>query len=377
VKTIDCIVVGAGAVGSAALFHLARRGVKAVGIDRLPPGHDRGSSHGATRIIRLVYMEHPDYVPLLRRAYQLWAELGKLAGRQLYHQTGLLYAGPAEGQVVPALLACAKRHDLALETVSHRDARARFPGFFLPESMTALFEGIAGYLEAAPCVRAHAGQAEALGAELSIGETVLDWSADGSGVMVRTDRDRYSADRLVIAPGAWAGELLRDLGNPFEVRRKELFWFDAPGAEYQAADGCPAFLLETPEGVYYGFPVIDGDGVKVAEHSGGRAVSDPTNLDRFPQPEERDRVDRFITRYLPGVSRTLRRHGVCMYTMTSDEHFIVDRHPGHDNVYIAAGLSGHGFKFTSGLGEILADLVVTGETDRPIEFLRIDRPGLT
>jgi sarcosine oxidase len=377
VKRTECIVVGTGGVGSAVLYHLAKRGVKALGIDRFPPGHDRGSSHGASRIIRLAYMEHPDYVPLLRRAYELWEELGRRLGRPLYHETGLFYAGPANGETIPALIECAAQHDLPLEILSHKEQRRRFPGFLVPASMSMVFEQTAGYVEAEASVRAHAEEAQAHGAEIRIGETVRGWETDGSGVTVKTDRGSYSAERLVITPGAWARELLRGAGIEFELRRKELFWFDAANREYGADTGCLAFFFETPDGVFYGFPSIDGDGVKVAEHTGGEAVPDPLDLDRFPLPANRDRIDGFITRHLPGISRTLRRHDVCMYTMSRDEHFVVNRYPGQDNIFFAAGLSGHGFKFAPVLGEILSDLVLTGVTDRPIEFLRLGRPGLT
>jgi sarcosine oxidase len=372
-KRTECIVAGTGAVGSAALYHLARRGVKALGLDPFPPGHDRGSSHGTSRVIRLVYMEHPDYVPLLQRAYELWEELGRRIGRPLYHQTGLLYAGPSDGRTIPALLACATRHSLRLETVSRQELGTRFAGFVVPEGMTALFEERAGYVEAEPSVLAHAALAQEHGAELRIGERVLEWGSEGAGVRVKTDRESYLADRLVISPGAWAGELLGDVGVEFELRRKELFWFDATGPECRAETGCPVFLFETAAGIYYGFPAIDTDGVKVAEHTGGAPVSDPSTLDRFPLPADRERVDEFVTGHLQGVSRTLRRHAVCMYTMTPDEHFLVDRHPGNDKVFFAAGLSGHGFKFTPVLGEILSDLVLTGRTAQPISFLRLGR----
>lgn len=375
-KRTECIVIGAGGVGSAVLYHLAKRGVKALALDRFPPGHDRGSSHGATRIIRLAYMEHPDYVPLLRRAYELWEELGRRAGRRLYHETGIFYAGAAGGKTLPALLECASRHALPLEELSPEEQRHRFPGFLVPASMPTLFEKTAGYVEAETSVRIHVEQACGHGAEIRIGETVRGWQGERSGVTVQTDRDSYEAERLVIAPGAWANQILRGIGVDFELRRKELFWFEAANRDYEADTGCPAFFFETPEGVFYGFPAIDGDGVKVAEHTGGEPVADPLNLDRSPLPADRDRIDRFIARHLPGVSRTLRRHAVCMYTMSRDEHFVVDRYPGCDNVFFAAGLSGHGFKFTPVLGEILADLVLTGQTDRPISFLRLGRPGL-
>jgi sarcosine oxidase len=204
------------------------------------------------------------------------------------------------------------------------------------------------------------------------GETVLGWRADESGVVVTTDKDSYTAARLIITPGAWAPDLLRDLDVHFEVRRKSLFWYEASPV-YSAAQGCPIFLYETPSGVFYGYPQIDHFGLKVAEHSGGQVVTDPLTVNREVDPQDRRRVEDFLDGYLPGVSRTLQRHVVCLYTMSPDEHFIVDRHPRHPQVAFVAGLSGHGFKFVGVLGEILTELTLDGRTQAPIGFLASNR----
>jgi sarcosine oxidase len=371
----QAIVIGTGGVGSAALFHLAARGARVLGLDRFPPGHDRGSSHGQTRIIRLAYFEHPDYVPLLRRAYELWEELGHRRGRPLYHEIGLLQIGPPAGTVVSGVRRSALEHGLEIEELDAAEIARRFPGFRAADHWTGLFERRAGYLEVEACVVAHAEEAVRLGAELRTGLTVHGWKSGKNGITVTTDAGDFHAERLILTPGPWAPQLLADLSLPLTVRRKHQFWYPA-GPAYQADHGCPAYLFETPGGVFYGLPQIDERGLKAAEHTGGPLVSDPLSVDRTVDTAEQARVERFLSAHLPGVSRPFARHSVCMYTLTPDEHFIVDRHPADPRVVLAAGLSGHGFKFTCVLGEALADLALSGATRLPIGFLSLSRPGL-
>ena len=375
-NTYDVIGIGTGGVGSAAMLHLASRGCRVLGLDRFPGGHDRGSSHGQTRIIRLAYFEHADYVPLLRRAYELWSQLEQHAGRQLYFPVGLLEVGPPDGVVVPGVLDAAQRHGLSLEHLDRIAMRERFPGFVLPDGCSAYLETNAGYLLVEECVLAHLAAARKLGAELRVGETVVDWQATANGVRVRTDKATYHAGKLVISAGAWSGKLLADLGIDLRVRRKHLHWYQTANDLYRADRGGPCFFFEMPDGYFYGFPQIDALGVKVAEHSGGTVIDDPLHDDKSVEPHDRSRVEAFLSRTMPGVTRQATRHDVCYYTMSPDEHFIVDRHPAHPHVSFVAGLSGHGFKFTSVLGEILADFATTGAISLPIEFLSNTRAGL-
>jgi sarcosine oxidase len=372
-KIYDAIVLGTGGVGSAALFHLARRGLRVLGIDRFTPAHDRGSSHGETRIIRQAYFEHPDYVPLLLRAYELWAELEELSGEQLFHQVGLLQVGPRDGAVVSGVLKSAEQHGLAVEELTARESERRFPGFVVPPELTGVFEPRAGYLLVENCVLAHLQAAKNHGAEHLSETTVTSWRSEGSGVVATTDRGEFRAGRLVISRGAWAGELLSSLGVPLEVRRKHVYWFSATSPAYAATSGCPTFLYELPDGVFYGFPSLPSNGLKAAEHSGGQTVSDPSADPRLFDQRDCERVQSFLAKHLPFVSGEVSRHSVCFYTMTPDEHFLVDRHPQHPNVVFAAGLSGHGFKFTGVLGHALADLATEGQTQLPVGFLRLSR----
>ncbi|MGC3970058.1 MAG: N-methyl-L-tryptophan oxidase [Pirellulales bacterium] len=377
--TYDCIVVGCGAVGSAAAYHLASRGLRVLALDRFSPPHDRGSSHGRTRMIRQAYFEHPDYVPLVLRAYGLWEQLAAAAGEPLYQETGLLEIGPPDGHVVPGVLSAAAAHGLAVDSLSLDDIRHRFPGFRVPAGMVGVFERHAGFLHVERCIAAQVRLARTAGAELRFDEPAISWQPDGAGVVVETANGRYSAGRLILTAGAWAGTLLAELDIPLKVRRKPQYWFAPTTDAYTLAQGCPSFLYETiddlgqPAGVFYGFPVVGPEGLKCAEHSGGLPVADPAQLERAVDQDDLARVQTFLRTYMPGVTPTLTDHAPCMYTMSPDENFLVDRHPQHSQVAFVAGLSGHGFKFACVLGEALADLSTNGQNALPMEFLSCRR----
>ncbi len=371
----DAIVLGTGGVGAAALYELARRGRRAIGIDRFNPPHDRGSTHGHTRVIRQAYFEHPNYVPLLVESYRLWRELEQKAGQRLLHQIGLTQIGPADGVVVPGVLRAAEEHRLPIERLTAAEVRQRWPGIHVDDDLAGVYEPAAGYLLVENCVQSHLDAARAAGAELLAETEVVAWSVDGPEIRVRTTNDEIAAERLIITAGAWASQMLLGLKHRLIVRRKSLFWFAANSAEYDVNSGFPVFLFELPEGVFYGFPKLDARGVKFAEHSGGRAVHDPLVVDRTIDPAEQRRLVDVLSRCLPGVSRDVTDHSVCLYTMSPDEHFIVDRHPQHENVVFAAGLSGHGFKFAPVLGRALADLALDGGSELPIGFLSLARFG--
>ncbi len=371
--TCDAIVLGLGGFGSAAMYHLARRGLNVLGIEQFGVAHDRGSSHGQTRIIRKAYFEHPDYVPLLIRAYELWRELEESAGRSLYAECGLILAGPPQGEVISGALESARAHGLRVEDIALAEARERFPLFSFADDDAVVFEPEAGFLHVEDCVTAHIEQAAQCGATVLTGETVESWSAAGDRVRVITDKQTYEAARLVIAAGAWSGPLFADLSLPLVVLRKLLFWHDVSAAQWADAT---TFFFERPSGYFYGFPSLDGRTVKLAEHSGGETVADPLTLDRDCHEADAAPVSRFVAETMQHVSPTRHRHAACMYTMTPDAHFIVDRHPEHPQVVIGAGFSGHGFKFTSVIGEALADLSIGGETSVPLGFLALDRPAM-
>ena len=372
----DVIVLGTGGIGSAVVSHLACRGARVLGLDQFPPAHDRGSSHGQTRMIRQAYYEHPDYVPLSLRAYELWAALSERRGKQLFFQTGVLQIGAPDGIVVPGVIASARHHGLRIEQLSPADIVGRFPGFAVPESFVGVYEPVAGYLLVEQCVLAHLDDALAAGAALHSDEPVVDIQAAPGELTVQTTLAQYATKRLVITAGPWAGRWLTDLGISLVVRRKPLFWFATRSPVYRATSGCPAYLYEINERTFYGFPEVDPGEIKVAEHTGGTPVADPMTVDREIHPDDVTPIEDFITTCMPDVTRRITNQKVCMYTMSPDAHFIVDRHPADERIAFAAGLSGHGFKFAPVLGEALADLALEGRTSLSIGFLSCRRPEL-
>jgi monomeric sarcosine oxidase len=351
----DVIVLGLGGVGSSAAYHAARAGLSVLGIDQFPPAHDRGSSHGQTRIIRQAYFEGPAYVPLLKRAYELWKSLQDQAGQQLYYRTGLVELGPADGIVIPGVLRSAAEHGLAVENLSPDQLHRRWPGLRGNDDWKVVLEQDAGYLMVEDCVAAHLQAAQREGAALHHNEVVHNWQCQGNTVSVQTDRGKFVADRLIIAAGPWSQQVAAAMNLPLQVLRKHQYWLHTHAAEYDRDRDFPCFFFETLAGQYYGFPSIHGSGVKVARHSGGEPIDGPTESHPH-SAEDEQLVGDFVARHLPGVSTAEKTQAGCYYTVTPGEHFIVDTLPEHPQVTLVAGLSGHGFKFTGVLGEIAAAL---------------------
>ncbi len=375
-RPYDVIVIGLGGMGGAALYHLAKRGASVMGIEQFEIGHDRGSSHGRTRIMRRAYFEHPDYVPLVDRSHVMWAALADETGEALLHRSGLFLAGRPEDAVIRGVREAARAHAVRVETVDHADLDGRFPGLRAANDMEVVFEPDAGFLRVEECVRAHVERASALGAYVRLGEEVETWEADANGVRIVTDRGTYLAEKLIICAGPWAGQLLSEMRIPLDVRRVVVVWFRSDNPAHRLDQGAPVFGYDLGDGFFYGFPVLDDRGMKIGEHIGRQRVTNPSSLDRTLHEDDLPRLHSLIDRFLPGVTHEVISHGVCMYTMTPDEHFIVDRHPHHENVFFAAGFSGHGFKFAPVIGAALADLCIKGNTDAPIEFLSASRPAL-
>jgi monomeric sarcosine oxidase len=289
----------------------------------------------------------------------------------------LLQVGPPEGTVVRGVLASARQHALEVEQLSSSEVHLRWPGFHIPDSQVGVYEPAAGYLDVEQCVIAHAEEALRLGAKLQTGATVRCWTPQSQGFRVQTDHGDYYAQSLAVAAGPWSADVLSDLGLELSVRRKPQYWFE-PAAQgvYDASRGYPAFLFEIPEGNFYGLPAIDDIGVKVAEHTGGAPVPDPLNLSQEIDSIDFSRVQDFTRRHLPQLAREPTHHDPCMYTVSADEHFVVDRHPLYSQLVFAAGLSGHGFKFVGVLGKLLAELLLDGKTSLSCEFLSLKRLGL-
>jgi len=372
-RSYDAIVLGLGGVGSAAAYHLALAGHKVLGLDQFSPPHQRGSSHGETRIIRKAYFEHESYVPLLCRAYELWHDLEQQVGRRLLHLTGLIEIGPENGTIIPGIRNSAARFELPIEEMTMRDAIRRYPSIRGNDSWRVIIEKDAGYLLVEACVDAHLKLAQQLGATMTMNQSVIDWQPSGSGVVVRTRDTEYHAGHLVVAAGPWAGRVLKQYGTSLTVLRKHLYWYETDSSDYLETNGFPCFFYETPMGYFYGFPERDSHGLKLAQHSGGEAVLDEIDGKHFVDAVDQQSVESFLQAYLPQVSHRMTRTVGCYYTMTPDEHFIVDSLPNHPQVVVVAGLSGHGFKFTSVLGEIAASMTANSANQEAIGFLRLSR----
>jgi sarcosine oxidase len=364
------LVVGVGAVGACTCRALAQRGADVIGLDRFSIPNVEASYHGESRVFRTAYYEHPDYVPLLQRARQLWLAMGCESSEPLYLETRGLYMGRATSPFVCGSLKSLEAHGLEYERLDRAALRERFAQWCLPDDFVGVLEPHAGVLYSQNIVAAAAHGARRAGAILREAEAVLDWRADSSGVDVRTDCCTYRADRLVLCAGAWSKPMLGDIGRCLTVTRQVMAWFQ-PDDAARFSPGCfPIWGLDCgDEPFHYGFPVLpEFPGLKLAHHAPGPATT-PHDIDRQPHASEIESIRAAARTYLPGADGRLLRASVCMYTNSPDGHFIVDTHPDSDRVLMCAGLSGHGFKFASVLGEALADLATDGTTDLPVGFL--------
>jgi sarcosine oxidase len=375
---IDVVIVGLGVMGSAAAFTLARRGQRVVGIERFEIGHDRGSSHGATRIIRLGYFEHPSYVPLLRRAYELWRGLDAETGESLLHLTGIVEIGAPEGVVVSGTLSAARTHDLPHEILDADAAMRKFPAFRLPPDYLAVTQPDGGFLLAEPAIQAFAALATEAGAELRTGETVRAIEPGVDSVKVITERHTIEAGAAIVTAGPWLKTLLPSLGVPLRATRQVLGWFEPLDPRLFASGTFPVFLLESRHGIHYGFPPSSfpahlGSTVKIARHYHADQTVDPDSYDRTLSSDDEGLIRSALAEHLPAANGRLVAAKTCLYTMTPDSDFIIDHLPGAPHIVIASPCSGHGFKFAPVIGEILADLAATGATAHDIARFRLSR----
>jgi sarcosine oxidase len=374
--TYDAIVLGAGGMGSAAAYHLARRGRRVLVLEQFHLAHDRGSSHGVNRIIRMAYLESPAYVPLLRSSYQLWRELEQTAGEQLLFITGGVDVGPAGGQVVEGSLLCCREHGLTHELLDTAEMRRRFPGFQLPAGTVAVYQPDGGFVLSERAIQLHAALAESHGAEIHCGEPAIAWEPEGGGVRLRTSTGDYRAARLVITAGAWAAKTLPALAALAVPERQVLIWTQTLRPEHFAMGAFPVFNMEAEEGRLYGFPVYGIPGFKFGRFHHLHEQVDPDRMNRDCTAEDEARLRPAIARYFPGANGPTIALKTCLFTNSPDEHFILDRHPEFPQVSIAAGFSGHGYKFACVVGEIMADLALEGAcTKWDLSLFRLGRFG--
>ncbi len=383
-KSYDVIVVGLGAMGSAASYHLARRGIKVLGLEQFSIPHNWGSSHGHSRMIRHLYYEAPDYVPLLDHAYNLWHRLETESARRLIHITGGLYIGSEQvqgserGNVLTGAKQSAEQYGLAYSLLTHQEARREFPQFRIPENHHILFDPDAGFVLPEAAIAAHAELALRLGADLRGHEPLLEWTSDSAGVRVKTAHDDYTASHLLFCGGAWSSRLLQGLGVELKIIRQVLVWVWPKRPDLFELGKLPVWFFEKPDGShFYGFPMTpSAPGMKLAGHNYPAPASDPEVLRQGATAADAAPARHFLSRYMPDADGPILSLQPCMYVNSPDKHFILDRHPTHPNVTLACGFSGHGFKFAPLIGQILSELVCDGRSTLPIDFLRLTRPSL-
>ncbi|MFV1885083.1 MAG: N-methyl-L-tryptophan oxidase [Balneola sp.] len=373
----NVIIIGLGSMGSSALYQLAKRGVMVLGLEQFGIGHAKGSHSGQSRIVRKAYFEHPDYVPLLEKAYKGWDSIQQESGKQLFHKNGLVYFGKPEHEVMEGVKRSAGEFGLNIEqktgNIEHRM-------FTVPDDFEVLWEPEAGFALTEPTIRTFVEQAEKHGAEVQTRETVMGWRLKDSYVEVHTDKMEYHTEKLILTAGAYTNQLIPGLSDQLKVTRQLIFWLKPQHPEQFKPERFPCWVIAEPDypGIFYGFPILSteqgGDGLlKVAHHAPGESIH-PKDLSEFNPEKEKEKLSSFLKKYMPEVSVEIVKVTACLYTYSEDEHFIIDFLPEtNSNVVLAAGFSGHGFKFVPVVGKILADLALEGYTKHPIDFLRLDR----
>ena len=378
-QSSDVIVVGLGAHGSASAWQLAQRRLSVRGFDAFRPPHTLGSSHGETRIIREVYGEHPNYVPLIRRGYEIWEELEQAmrddgVDVELMRITGGITIGRPEARGVMGVQLSSETYGLPIEVLDSSEIRSRWPQFNPRDEMVGVYDARAGALFPERCIDSHLNQATACGADLHFDESVVRWHPDGDGVRVITERGSYSAGKIVFSAGAWNRDFVSKLRLPLRLERQVLFWFEpASSTDLFRTENCPNHSWEWSPGKGLYCQPDYGGGVKTAFHHDGEKFDDPAALDRTVRESDEKSLRDAISDILPHLNGRVIKSAVCMYTDTPDQHFLLDWHPGHSNVIICSPCSGHGFKFSSVIGEMVADMVTNGDAGYDMSLFGIDR----
>ena len=380
----DAIVIGLGSMGSSTVYQLSRRGCRVLGLEQFNLGHDLGSAHGVNRIIRLAYSEDPAYVPILRRAYKLWRQIERASREPLLFITGGVDVGPESGTIVQGSLRSCRLHRLKHEELTAQELCNRFPGFRLPKTMAAVYQPDGGFVLSERAVVAYIMQAQALGAEIHAREAVRSWSLTRTGVIVHTWAGSYSARKLVISAGPWAARVVsalvkRDLAVP---ERQVLIWTQPRRPDLFRLGRFPIFNMEAinrgKTSRYYGFPIYGVPGFKFGKYHHRGEKIDPDRMDRDCHPADERVLREGIRRFFPDADGPTMAMKTCLFTNSPDENFVLDFHPDSRRVAIAAGFSGHGFKFASAVGEIMADMVLDGASNhfKDLSLFSITRPRI-
>jgi sarcosine oxidase len=360
-------------MGSAAAYHLARRGLSVAAVEQFAPGHDRGSSHGLSRIIRLAYFEHPSYVPLLQRAFTLWRELEEESGESLLHVTGGLDAGMPGSRVLEGSLESCRVHGLRHEVLPGREVNERFPGYALPDEYRAVFQPDGGFLEPERCIQAHVRLARAHGADVRTGARVIDWRVERGAMVIALDGGEVRGKQVVLCAGAWTPVVVPALAPLLRPERQVVGWFGISGEGTFDPKRFPVFVLTTPDGIFYGFPQHGVPGFKIGKYHHRAELVDPDAVTRSVSAEDEAVLRSCVQSHFRDADGPLLRASTCIFTNTPDEHFIIDRLPDTPGALVVSACSGHGFKFCSVIGEAVADLVAEGTTSHDLALFGLAR----
>ena len=372
-NSYNVAIIGAGAMGSAAAYHLSKTGKKILILDRFNPPHNLGSSHGQSRIIREAYFESPVYVPLVQQAYKLWYQLEKESNKKLLLKTGGLMLGMPNSKVVQGAMQSAIEHQLPYEYLNCHEIKKRFPGFNPTEETVGIYEQNAGILFPEECIQTNIELAKKANTDFRFNEVVTNVIANNNEVEIITGKEKYKAEKVIISAGAWLNQLLPELQLPLKITRQVLFWLKCRKEDVKKylAENFPVYIWQKEQAkIFYGFPDL-GEGIKIAIHHGGKTTTADT-IDRNVYEEEIDEILTIVKTYL-GIDATLKSTAVCMYTNTPDEDFIIDYHPDHRNIIIASPCSGHGFKFSSAIGKLLCEMALEQPLNFDISVFKIKR----
>ncbi|OJJ20258.1 hypothetical protein BKI52_17480 [marine bacterium AO1-C] len=382
------IVIGIGSMGAATTYYLAQQGVKVLGLEQFSIVHENGSHAGQSRIIRKAYAEHPDYVPLLRKAYENWAKFEQITGQTFFNNTGLAYFGLPNAPFIHGVKTSAKEHQIPIQAYVQQEGRVKFPWFNIPNEYEVVWEPEAGYVTPERTIASFAQQAQKAGAILHENEIVQDWQLKGTQIEVTTNKATYTAEKLIITAGAYAPQLLSNFEKPLQITRQLLAWIQPLEPIDLSALPCWVFEIPGVDGIYYGFPEVKApwlsedsaqvSGFKIAHHTRGQVLTNDQlsfAADEAYIIQEKENLQKFSHTYFPALNGEFLAIKQCLYTYAPDEHFMIDYLPNTDRrVVVATGFSGHGFKFVPAIGEVLANLAMDNtETDELVDFLRLKR----
>jgi len=377
----DYIVIGVGSMGSSTCYHLAKSGARVLGIEQFELAHEKGAHSGQSRIVRKAYFEHPDYIPLLERAYQNWVEIERVSGKKVYHQTGLFYTGPKGHPIIENIRAAAQTYNIPLMDCAKQDQLSILPLFTVPDDYEWIYEPEAGFVETEKTIVTYVEEAKKLGAIIHEQEKVFDWEMKENGVEVRTNKGHYTCRKIIVTAGPWSAKLMPEIKDELKITRQTLMWLDPedPAPFESSIFPCWFVVDKDKPGAYYGFPIAaindqkNPNGFKFAYHNPG-GETDPDDVNRTITEQDKEPLLKFIDTYMPKAKGQVLGVKTCLYSNSQDEHFVIDCLKETDGrVCFARGFSGHGFKFVSVIGEIMADLALNGTTSMPIGFLRAER----